>query len=160
MRNVSAQLARRREAPRIGEAGPMAELLPEFDAAHRLALRCGLSGNQAVLSACRAVARTSGLDVMQLLGIEGLRTPDVHFAPGQLGRHLGLPAREVNLKLAALGLQVRVDSVWAPTAEGRLHAVVLDVGKHHGDGAPVTQVRWKLSVLPLLAPDDLLAACA
>lgn len=139
--------------------GPMAGLLSEFDAAHRLAVRCGLSGNQAVLSACRAVARTSGLDPLQLLGVDGLRAPDVHFAPSQFGRHLGISARQVNLKLASLGLQARLDDTWVPTAKGRDHAVVLDVGKHHGDGAPVTQLRWKLSVLTLLAPDDLLA-CA
>jgi len=39
--------------------------------------------------------------------------------------------------------------------------VLVDVGKQHSDGAPVTQVRWRLSVLPLLDPADLLAAaCA
>lgn len=151
MRNATVRPLR--AAP--DEGGTMVGLLTEFDAAHRLAVRCGLSGNQAVLSACRAVARTTGMNPLQLLGVDGLRAPDVHFAPGQLGRHLGIPAREVNLKLLSLGLQQRVDTAWVPTAEGRVHAVVLDVGKQHGDGAPVTQVRWKLSVLPLLAPRDL-----
>jgi|GEM_PF-5976471 hypothetical protein len=143
------------------QAGPLGRLLPEFEAACAIAARCGLSGNQLLLSAARAVARTHGLDPLQLLGLHGLEGDAPHFAAGQLGRHLGKTAREVNADLERLGLQVRIDGVWTPTAEGRAHAVLVDVGKQHSDGAPVTQVRWRLSVLPLLDPADLLAAaCA
>ncbi|MCD9046879.1 hypothetical protein [Luteimonas sp. MHLX1A] len=135
----------------------IASLLPEFAAARALAVQCGLDGNQAILSAARAVQRTSGIDPVALLGVVGLRSDDVHFSATELGRHLGQTAREVNQRLAELGLQQRVGATWSPTHEGRQHAVVLDVGKQHGDGAPVTQLRWRVSVLGLLRPNDLLA---
>lgn len=137
--------------------GPIAQLAAEFEAACSLAERCGLSGNQALLSAARAVAKTSGVDPIQLLGLTGLRGEQAHFSPRELGRHLGITAREVNLRLADLGLQRRVDATWVPTVVGRPFAVVLDVGKHHGDGAPVTQLRWTVGVLSKLDPGDLLS---
>lgn len=144
--------------PGRDRAGLLARIVPEFEAACALAARCGLSGNQMVLSAARAVSRTHGLDPLTLLGIDGLEGAAPHFAPGQLGRHLGRTAREVNAELERLGLQLRIDGTWAPTAEGRAHSVLVDIGKQHSDGAPVTQVRWRLSVLALLDPDDILAA--
>lgn len=134
----------------------IASLLPEFAAARSLAVQCGLDGNQAILSAARAVQRTSGIDPVALLGVVGLRSDDVHFSATDLGRHLGQTAREVNQLLAELGLQQRVGATWSPTLNGRQHSVVLDVGKQHGDGAPVTQLRWRVSALAFLRPDDLL----
>lgn len=141
--------------------GPLARLLPEFEAACALAARCGLTGNQLVLSASRAVARTHGLDPLQLLGMTGLPGGEIHLSPSELGRHLKMTPRQVNAELERLGLQVRVEGIWSPTVEGRPHAVVVDVGKQHSDGAPVTQVRWRLSVIRFLDPTDLIAAsCA
>lgn len=134
----------------------IATLLPEFTAARALAVQCGLDGNQAILSAARAVHRTSGVDPVQLLGVVGLEAEDVHFSVTELGRHLGKNAREVNLQLTDLGLQERIGATLRPTNEGRDHAVLLDVGKQHTDGSPITQLRWKMSVLPLLEPNDLL----
>src|SRR5690625_1525513 len=136
----------------------IADVLSEFDAACALAARCGLSGNQLLLSASRAVAKTSGVDPLQLLGVTGLEGAHVHFTPRQLGRHLGMTAREVNLRLFSLGMQDRISGTWVPTEAGTEHAVLLDVGKHHGDGTPVTQLRWKLSILSVLDPADMLAA--
>lgn len=141
----------------LEEKPTIAKLLSEFEAACALAARCGLSGNQLVLSACRAVSKTSGVDPMQLLGLSGLEGASVHVSPRQLGRHLGMSARDVNLRLAGLGMQERISGTWVPTAAGQDHAVVLDVGKHHGNGTPVTQLRWKLTILSVLDPADMLA---
>ncbi len=148
------------EAARDRHRGPIAHLAAEFEAACGLAERCGLSGNQALLSAARAVAKTSGVDPIQLLGLTGLRGEQAHFSARELGRHLGITAREVNLRLAEIGLQRRVDTTWVPTAAGQPFAVILDVGKHHSDGAPVTQLRWTMGVLSKLDPGDLLDGLA
>jgi len=146
----------RRGSLRYGN-GPLAQLVAEFDAACALAVRCGLSGNQAILSASRAVAKTSGQDPIRLLGITGLRAEHVHISPRELGQHLGLTAREVNNRLSEAGMQRRIGGAWVPTPAGREHAVILDVGKSHGDGSPVTQVRWTVGVLAALDPGDMFA---
>ena len=40
--------------------------------------------------------------------------------------------------------------VWEVTDAGREFARILDTGKKHGSGVPVTQIKWSPTVLPLL----------
>ncbi len=56
----------------------------------------------------------------------------------------------VNGLLVELGYQERVGSSWVPTAKGSPYAFVSQTGKKHKDGTPVTQVKWKRSVVDSL----------
>jgi hypothetical protein len=68
---------------------------------------------------------------------------------------LALKAHRINQLLATAGLQVekRDDKrrpYWVLTPAGEHHGEFLDVGKSHGTGTPVRQLKWNRSVLPLL----------
>jgi len=74
----------------------------------------------------------------------------MYYTPTDLGERLGLSAQKVNKLLEAAGLQERIGKDWQPTVQGRSYSHISDVGKRHGSGAPIQQVRWFDSVLPIL----------
>lgn len=116
----------------------------------RAAEAFGLTGNFAKLSANRAVLRTTGTNVLNLLGHEQIEAENQtghHYTPTELGKEVGLSAVAFNKALAAGGLQVRVGSCWEPTAAASGLFVLLDTGKSHSNGTPVVQVKWYRSVL-------------
>lgn len=139
------------------EIRSLGTLLSEFEAACELGAQAGLTGNQLSISASQAVAKRHGISPTDLLGIASFEAPDSirHFSPTQLGRHLGITAKELNALLAHNGLQERFASEWVVTAIGKKYAVMVDVGKRHGSGVPVTQLRWRQTVLSVLSPNDL-----
>lgn len=137
----------------------------EFRAAMSLAKLIGLNGNQAVLSANQAVRRITGVDVLQSLGATHLiaSVQAAHFTASELGARIGLSAQKFNAALALAGMQVdgrdgKGKVTHVPTDAGRKHSVLLDTGKAQG-GAPVTQLKWFESVLPIVeAARDAIAA--
>jgi len=138
---------------------PAARLLPTaadaLKAGMSLAAMFGLEGNQQRLSANRLVMSTVGLDPMQLLGLDGFETDARPLTPTELGQERGISARKMNAALEHAGLQEakrdgKGSRYWVPTEAGAEFAVLLDTGKRHGSGAPVTQLKWKLAVLDRL----------
>lgn len=138
---------------------PAARLLPTaadaLKAGMSLAAMFGLEGNQQRLSANQLVMNTVGLDPMQLLGLDGFETDARPLTPTELGQECGISARKMNAALEHAGLQEakrdgKGSRYWVPTDAGAEFAVLLDTGKKHSSGAPVTQLKWKPAVLDRL----------
>lgn len=124
----------------------------EFKAALGIAKAVGLKGNQAALSADRAVTRSLGVSPLKMIGHEGLETDVRAVTATELGRECDLNARQMNELLESCGYQTRTRDaknalVWKPSELGMPFAVLLDTGKKHGDGTPVTQLKWKPEIL-------------
>lgn len=119
-----------------------------------MAKACGLKGNQAILSADRAVKQITGESPLQLLGATHLHAPvqEISLTPTQIGELLKTPvsARKVNILLDDLGYQVKTGDQWLPTEKGKSFSEVLDTGKKHSDGTPVKQLKWYQSIVTCL----------
>lgn len=141
-----------------------AQLLPseimarDFDAYHHLARAFGLEGNQALLKADKTVRKLCGTSPMALLEIE-LKSPDNEalLIATEIGKKLDPPisAKNVNLHLAAMGFQERVEYrtgkfEWRLTEKGKAYGSYLDTGKVHSNGTPIQQIKWKESIFPLV----------
>ncbi|WP_066016075.1 hypothetical protein [Endozoicomonas atrinae] len=114
----------------------------------------GLDGNQAMLAADRMVKKRLDFSPLEEMGHPALIAPVKAplYTVTELGK-LSDPvfsAVNMNLHLHDHGLQVRVGDQWTPTEKGKPFCEMLDVGKHHGDGTPVKQLKWYASVLPTL----------
>ena len=114
----------------------------------------GFEGNQALISADKAVKTLTGYSPMQLIGATHLvaEVQAQMLNATELGRQLSpqLSAVKTNLILAGLGLQVKVEGKWEATEQGKPYAIYLDTSKKHSDGTPVKQLKWYTTVLPLL----------
>lgn len=114
----------------------------------------GFEGNQALISADKAVKTLTGYSPMQLIGATHLvaEVQAQMLNATELGRQLSpqLSAVKTNLILAGLGLQVKVEGKWEATEAGKPYSVYLDTSKKHSDGTPVKQLKWYTTVLPLL----------
>ena len=106
----------------------------------------GFVGNQATLSANKAVKAVTNVDLLAISGNTHLIADKkaLTFTPTELGQQIDPPvsAKMINRLLAEAGLQVKVNDRWEPTDEGLAHAEVLDTGKRHSSGVPVKQVKW------------------
>lgn len=114
----------------------------------------GFEGNQALISADKAVKTLTGYSPMKLIGATHLvaEVQAQMLNATELGKQLSpqLSAVKTNLLLAGLGLQVKVGDKWAATEQGKPYSLYLDTGKKHSDGTPVKQLKWYTTVLPLL----------
>jgi predicted transcriptional regulator len=130
-----------------------------FKGFYGVAKLLGLDRNAAAISANQAVLATSGQNVLALMGQTHLESESQQhwFKVTDVGAQIGLSAIEMNRVLRDAQLQHRVDETWVPTslAEGLYR--IFDVGKAHGNGTPVTQVKWRLDVLSNERVKDVLA---
>ena len=119
----------------------------------RAAKALGLDKNAAAISANQVVAKLTGTNVMQLLGrthLEAENQAALFYTPTELGKQIGISAREFNMLLAEAGLQAKKGEHWAPLATAEGFCRILDTGKRHGDGSMVQQVKWADSVLTII----------
>lgn len=139
----------------------------DFDAYHHLARAFGLEGNQALLKADKAVKKLHNISPMALLEIE-LKSPDNEalLIVTEVGKKLDPPvsAKNVNLHLAAMGFQERVEYrtgkfEWRLTEKGKAYGSYLDTGKVHSNGTPIQQIKWKESIIPLMQKYLISLAC-
>ncbi|WP_067586014.1 hypothetical protein [Endozoicomonas ascidiicola] len=116
----------------------------------------GFTGNQKLLSADRLLKSQIGFSPLEAMGQKQLVAPvqAMTFTPTQLGQMMTPPEdpRHVNKLLEAAGLQIKIDSQWVPTDQGKPLCEILDTGKSHNSGTPVKQVKWYQSVLDQLRP--------
>jgi hypothetical protein len=114
----------------------------------------GFTGNQAVLSANKAIAAVTTVDLLAISGNTHLiaEKKALTFTPTQVGAMLDPPisAKAFNKRLFATDLQTLVDKTWVPTSTGLSYCEVLDTGKKHSSGAPINQVKWYESVIELI----------
>ncbi len=112
----------------------------------------GLKGNQALFSTNKAIKNTTGIDCMNLLGINGLENKEKiqFFTPTEIGKQVGgISAMKVNKLLETKGYQKAIRGmknklVWVVTEKGNQYCQLLDVGKKHADGTPVVQIKWNI----------------
>lgn len=110
-----------------------------------------LDKNQAFFCANTAVKCMHGVDVLQLAGNPALEAPseaqDAFFTPTELGKEVGKSAVRLNRDFEDAGLQTKTSGVWEATEKGKPYSRRFDTGKKHDGGSPVTQLKWKKSVL-------------
>jgi hypothetical protein len=123
-------------------------IVNETEAAIKLANLFGLSGNQALLSADKAITRRLGESPMAIMDIKMLTcdVPKQTFTVTQLGEPLGIKARAFNLLLQTHGFQESVLGKWEATEKGTPYSEMVDVDKANG-GTPVKQLRWYQDVV-------------
>lgn len=120
----------------------------------KLASLMGFEGNQGRFYADKIVRKQIGIGPLELLGIDALPSSndEVSYTAQQLGKRFGVSAQQFNKLLHKCGLQDPVppgqgDLRWLPTEKGKPHAQIRDTFREHSSGAPVTQLRWRESVL-------------
>ncbi len=167
--NYCADLVQRWDNLESGKAIPLAQQQkdPELVAnplyqisvsekALDMAKAFGFTGNQALISADHATRNMIGFSPLAAMGQKSLSAPvqAMTFTPTQLGQMMAPPTnpREVNKLLEAAGLQIKIDSQWIPTDQGKPLCEILDTGKSHNTGTPVKQVKWYQTVLEQLNP--------
>lgn len=122
-------------------------LFPDYFKVARL---IGCDRNAAAISANQAVLQKTGENVLALLGQTHMEAEkqEVYFNVSDLVD--GISGQRMNKILAAAGLQTREGEQWVPTADGKDFCRILDTGKRHGSGAPVTAIKWSKEVLAML----------
>ena len=132
-------------------------LTKEFKAAMEMARAIGFSGNQAILSANKAVKRITRFDCLELMDAQKLicEVQEITLTVSDAGSRLGLSCQQVNKLLQEKGLQdsfrdAKNRLYYSPTEKGKPYAVLKDTGKKHGNGTPVQQLTWRESILILL----------
>ncbi len=134
-------------------------LQTEAESAKQLAKTFGFDGNQALLSANKALKELYDVDCLELMGTVHLIADDneIHLTATEIGKELGLSAIKANRFLESKGIQAgqrdnKNKLKWIPTEKGMPYSVFKDTGKQHSDGTPVQQLFWKKSILNILAP--------
>ena len=123
-----------------------------FDGLKSVAMSLGCDNNTAAISANQACNLVTGVNLMQILGKTHLiaEKQDIPMTPTQIGKEIGMSAVTVNKKLDELGFQTKISEYWVPTEKGKEFAKVLDTGKKHNSGTPITQVKWFSGIIPFL----------
>ena len=122
---------------------PLCDIAAIFSAA-------GVTGNQLALALDNVYKAETGMSVLAVAGIQLVSPVQEHlFTPTELGGMLGgLSGKTVNHMLADAGLQYRLpDGKWVLTELGKQYGVILDTGKRHSAGTPITQLKWYQNVL-------------
>ncbi|CAK0760976.1 KilA-N DNA-binding domain-containing protein [Gammaproteobacteria bacterium] len=124
-----------------------------FKAFFSVAKMLGLDKNAAAISANQATIKTMGTNMLALLEnshLEASNQESLAFTPSELGLRMGISGMKFNLLLEKNGFQTKVGKDWMPTESARGYYRLYDTGKKHNSGAPVQQVKWLDSVLPLV----------
>lgn len=158
MRIKEAYIARFNEMEReLANARNMNAMMPEMPDGKRplcdiaaIFSAAGVTGNQLALALDNVYKAETGMSVLAAANIQLVSPVQEHlFTPTELGGMLGgLSGKTVNHMLADAGLQFRVpDGKWVLTELGKQYGIILDTGKKHSSGAPVTQLKWYRNVL-------------
>lgn len=118
----------------------------EFTAAYHLAQMIGCDADTAAQRANAAVLKTTGTDVLAVLGHTKPGPAKVntsgYYNPSELME--GVSGRDMNLALKFAGLQTSVNHRWMPTNKGLKYCQAV------GGGMIDYKLRWKKEVLSLL----------
>lgn len=124
-----------------------------IDGARLVFESANLTGNQMTIALDRIYRSVTGSSALQEANLP-LEAPrkEVMLTPTQIGEDLVPPmkARDVNSLLQQHGYQRKINGMWQPTEKGSPICTMLDVGKRHSKGTPVTQLKWYSSVVDTL----------
>ena len=147
------QLKGMRDRPRVHEL-PHEQAFRLAPHAKLAAEAFGFTGNQAVLSANKAITAFTGVNLLEAMGTPALPSPDNEplLTPTDLAKRLGIPPRDANELLTDAGMQTshrdhKNRLYYELTDSGAPFGVYLDTGKKHSNGTPVRQVKWRSGVL-------------
>ena len=131
---------------------PIEEAEKHFNVYERMVNKFGVKGNHALIAANNATVKDTGVNFMLNLGRSHLvnETQTQHLTPTELGTLAGISAVQVNKKLEKLGYQVKSENKWVVTDTGMSRSVILDTGKKHSTGSPVTQIKWNKELVDTL----------
>lgn len=117
----------------------------------------GFEGNQAVLSANRAITHFTGINLLDAMGQTHLvaATNEPLLTPTDLAIRLGIGTRAANPLLIDCGLQIQrrdhKNTIYYELTDlGEQYGVYLDTGKPRSDGTPIRQLKWRSGVLAVL----------
>ena len=114
----------------------------------------GIKDNQLALAMDKVYRSYTGRSALEA-GEIALTAPSKKqiLNPTEIGEHFNLNARRVNEILAGAGYQHKINGKWEALPPGEPYAVMQDVGKNHGNGTSIRQLKWNstiLSVFPAL----------
>lgn len=127
-----------------------AETIPALVAAFNA---LGIKGNQAAIAADQTAKKHTGVSLLEDSGNTHLKaeTDDRILTPTAIGKIIGgKSGAAINKALEKMGYQDKEDGQWRAIGLGEKHSVVMDTGKKSG-GVPVTQMKWKESVVYLVS---------
>lgn len=142
-----------KKTPRTQEHGIAGEVAREFRALTTISKLAGLKGNQALIAAAQGTERLTGTNPLALIGQTHLLAEEQvrYLTPTELGKVFGESAQAFNRRLEKAGFQIKdIHGNWVPTDAGKAHAVLSDTGKRHGNGTPIQQLRWLVSLLDVM----------
>ena len=124
------------------------EILPITE---RILAAAGIKGNQLALALDRTAKHYTGVSMLELSGVQ-LPAPvkEQIMTPTEIGKVLGYSPRRVNEILAGMGYQHKIAGKWEPLEPGNSFAVMIDVGRQHGNGTPVRQLKWNSSIIQMI----------
>ena len=108
----------------------------------------GIKDNQAALALDRVYRSYTGRSALDIGNIT-LEAPTNNqlLTPTEIGSHFGLKAKRVNQILAGAGFQHKINGKWEALPPADEYAVMVDVGKKHGKGTAIRQLKWDSSIL-------------
>jgi hypothetical protein len=115
----------------------------------------GCDRNAAAISANQFIRKLTNINLLAELGHTHLiadNPQSTWLTPTELGQRIGVNARNFNLLLAEAGLQMKQGEAWTPTDAADGFYRRFDTSKRHGNGTPVTQIKWADNVLTLISP--------
>lgn len=143
-------------------------IAPQITSALEIAKAFGLEGNQAILTANKAVKKLTGVDCLDLMELKALPAPEqqLEYNSTDFGRLYagGIGANVVNCMMELLGMfKSYRDSKgvlkWEITENGKGYALYKDVDKKTG-GVPIKQIFIKECAKDLVTSDILVKAAA
>lgn len=142
-----------KKSMRRQDVGIAGEVAREFRALTTISKLAGLKGNQALIAAAQGTERLTGTNPLALIGQTHLLSEEQvrYLTPTDLGKVFGESAQAFNRRLEKAGFQSKdIHGNWVPTDAGKAHAVLSDTGKRHGNGTPIQQLRWLVSLLDVM----------
>lgn len=137
------------QAPKAQPAPAAIPLTESLEGVSIVLKAADITGNQLALALDKAYKAKTGESALALAGVQLVAPTNYQLlTPTEIGKQLGLGAREVNGYLAAMGYQARTAKGWELTDKGRaIGGVYLDVNKRNFNGAPIRQLKWPALVV-------------
>jgi hypothetical protein len=141
-------------------------IAPQINAALEIAKAFGLEGNQAILTANKAVKKLTGVDCLELMDLKALPAPEqqLEYNSTDFGKLYagGVRANVINCMMELLGIfrsfrDSKNNLKWEITEEGKKYALYKDVEKKAG-GVPIKQIFIKDCAKDLVSSEILVKA--
>lgn len=109
----------------------------------------GIDKNSAIISASQVGFTHTGVNIYKdaQLALEAPNQKHLPLTATELGNIKGITANKMNKLLAENDFQFKVGKDWTPTEKANGFFKLLDSGKKHSNGTPITQLKWYESVL-------------